>query len=64
MKSYRDDCLQCNEKSKLCISPNSQFVVIGTKEGHMAYINLQDPRNQLDTIVRSEHSGPIVDVQW
>jgi WD40 repeat protein len=64
LKTYSDDCLQCDSDSKLCISPNSQFVVVGTKQGHIAYINLQDPRDLLDSIVRGEHSAPVIDVLW
>ena len=40
MRSYEHDCMQCSQKTKVGISPNSQYVVVGTREGHMVYLNL------------------------
>ena len=64
MKTYEHDILKCSKQTKLCVSPNSQYVVVGTRDGHMVYIDLNDPGTNLDTVVRSQHPGPIIKVAW
>ena len=54
--------MQFTKKTRFGISPNSQYVSVGTREGSMVYLNLQQAG--VDECVKNQHSGPIVDVQW
>ena len=64
LKTYEHDCMQCSKNTRFGISPNSQYVTVGTKQGHMVYLNLHETHSRPEECIKQKHQGPIVDVQW
>lgn len=64
VKSFEHDLIHLHKNTKLCISPNSQYCVVGTKEGHMVYIDLNKAEAKPDAVIRSAHNGPVTAVDW
>ena len=64
LKTYDHNLMQLSSGSKFCISPNSQYIVTGTKQGHICYLDLMNFDSNLSKIVKFQHKAPVVAVEW
>ena len=48
--------------TKFCVSPNSQYVVCGSKNGNMIFYDLKN--KECTNIVQDQHKSQVVAVEW
>lgn len=47
---------------KFCVSPNSQYVICGTKDGHIFYYDLK--KGEVEDMQIKQHKSQVVAVEW
>lgn len=63
MHEYQSEKLKiASNNVKLCISPNSQYVICGTKDGHMFYYDLK--KGEVEDIQIKQHKAPVIACEW
>lgn len=49
-------------RTKLCVSNNSQYVICGTKDGHVVFYDLK--LGACEDIIKNKHNASIVACEW
>ena len=51
-------------KSDFCVSPNGQFVVVGSQNGAVLVLDISTGEIKVEEIYQGEHSSPVVGCAW
>ena len=51
-----------SNNTKLCVSPNNEYVVCGTKQCHMIFYNMK--KQEVANIIMNKHKSQVVAVEW
>ena len=63
MKSYEcDDYINSNETNQIGVSPTGKFAALGSKNGQLIILNLND--GEIEEIFDREHTTSIVACDW